>query len=117
MSDTTELIDKNIDKLVEAIKAAGPSAEYGLQETLGYISVSAYGEIILMIITFLIGSIALIFGIRYAIKVDWADKSIAPVVIPGIILFISTMVIMKHFSQALGKAIHPTGYLVMKVLE
>ena len=117
MSETTELIGKTIGRLVDAIKAAGPSAEYGFQETLGFISAGAWGELVLMISGLLIGGIGLFFGIKYAAKQNWDDSTIAPVMIPGIIFFISGLIVMLRFSTALATAIHPVGHLVMEALK
>ena len=117
MSDTVELIDKNVDKLVEAIKQAGPSAEYGLQETLRYISVSAWGELVALVSFLLIGVIGLFFGIRFAVKVNWADKSIPAIVIPGFIAFFSGLLVFIRFPEAIAMATHPAGHLVMQALK
>ena len=117
MSDTTELIDKNIDRLVEAIKQAGPSAEYGFQETLRYISMEAWGFLIAGIILSLVG----IFVSKhlYLLGVKLNDDPICT--IPFIAaLFVSFWIVFfwgGSFPSLVARALSPAGYLVMQALN
>ena len=118
MSETTELIDKNIDRLVEAIKAAGPSAEYGFQETLGYISVQGFAGLGVLLFGFFFSLAVFSAGFWAGAKNDFKDDFGWALMMPsGIMLIVVFIFGSVAFNSLLAKALHPTGYLIMQAIQ
>ena len=113
MSEMTELVDKNIERLVEAVKAAGPSAEYAFTDTLANISLNAWGHFILVFIAWFASILALLRAVVSEKKIDGM-----PVEIFGWLFFaLATLFCGVIGPDVLAKALHPVGYLVLKTLN
>lgn len=114
----TEIVDKNIDKLVDAISKMGPQAEYAFNETLAIISVQAWAYVSLILVSLPAGIVWLCKSVKFANKENyWGDAATLQVALSGILTFLAGLMFLVAFPRELSRALHPIGYLVLKTLE
>ena len=118
MSDMTQVLDKNIDRLVDAISSMGPQANYALEETL--LATSMQGWVFIIISPIMVISFVWLFVyfFRRGLRAEcWGDAEIAPVVLPGIALVFAVGIFAVGIGPNLVRAVHPLGYLILQTIR
>jgi len=111
-------ISKATERIIEAIKEAGPTVEYGFNEAVKITVMMGWMYSILIVVALPVTLLWLRKAIKDAEKHDyWTDSSTLNVVLASIAAFISVLMFVFAFTKELSMAIHPIGYLVLEALR
>ena len=118
MEKLSEILDKNIDRLVEAIGKLGPDAEFVFQDMvekqalMSWVMVVLSG-MVLAAVWFL--SLILLWAANEELKEknDWGGVMFAGLAI----LFFGTVAVGAWLAGSLGSALHPTATVVKDLIQ